>query len=253
MNPEVNWHSRFRQQAGWTRELRNYLFQKAGLKPGSRILEVGCGTGAILGDIRNSADLQIHGLDIAPEMLKQAAINAPSAQLTMGDAHTLPFSNGIFEITFCHYLLLWVSSPLAVLREMKRVTRKGGVVMAMAEPDYTARIDEPKFLEELGTLQTESLVEQGADTQMGIKLGNLFQEAGIDLVEFGWMQDEARAALHSRLKQLEYDQEWEVLESDLQNRLTSTQLEKYHQDYQGACRDGSIRIHIPTAFAWGTV
>ena len=52
----MNWHSRYLQQAAWTRELRTYVFEQAGISSANRILEVGCGTGAILSGL-TSPDL----------------------------------------------------------------------------------------------------------------------------------------------------------------------------------------------------
>ena len=46
----MDWHARYVQQARWTNQLRHYLYRKAGLRDGQQILEVGCGTGAVLGD-----------------------------------------------------------------------------------------------------------------------------------------------------------------------------------------------------------
>jgi len=253
MNKDVDWHARFSQQAGWTRDLRQYLFKKAGLAMASRILEVGCGTGAILADIPNRAGSQVYGLDIDPGMIQQAARNVPQAVLTVADAHNLPYPNETFEISFCHYLLLWVASPLKVLQEMKRVTRTGGVLMAMAEPDYSQRMDEPESMQEAGRLQTASLQEQGADVSMGAKLGDLFRKAGIDLVESGWMENRKEVKqLIERLEE-EHDLEWQVLESDIRGYITREQMEIFHQMDMEARRKGTRKIQIPTAFAWGKV
>ena len=57
----MEWHKRFVQQAAWTRELRLYLFKRAGMPVARRVLEVGCGTGAILSGLTTRA--VVHGLD----------------------------------------------------------------------------------------------------------------------------------------------------------------------------------------------
>ena len=80
----MNWHARYIQQSAWTRDLRAYLFEKAGLTRARRVLEVGCGTGAILSMLKTSAAL--HGLDLDPAALTQCRIHAPAASLTRGDA-----------------------------------------------------------------------------------------------------------------------------------------------------------------------
>ncbi len=67
MNPELtlaDWHARFQQQAGWTAEIRRHLFEQAGLKPDSQILEVGCGTGAVMGAITEEFAFTLTGVDI---------------------------------------------------------------------------------------------------------------------------------------------------------------------------------------------
>ncbi len=60
----IDWHQRYLQQAGWTAEIRKHLFEKAGLKPGSKVLEVGCGTGAVLSQIAGKMELSLTGIDI---------------------------------------------------------------------------------------------------------------------------------------------------------------------------------------------
>src|SRR3990172_4682062 len=156
----MNWHARYTQQANWTRELHEYLFQRTGIEEANGVLEVGCGTGAVLSGIQTHA---LHGLDVRPASLMEARVHAPAASLTCGDALSLPYPDETFDITFCHFLLLWVREPRRALLEMRRVTRPGGSVLALAEPDYSARVDEPAELAVLGRWQAESLRGQGAD------------------------------------------------------------------------------------------
>ena len=242
----MNWHRRYLQQAKWTRDLRAYLFRQAGLTVNSRVLEVGCGTGAILSELPNLGSL--HGLDIDPVTLEQCRLHAPSAVLVQGDALRLPYYINTFDIVYCHFLLLWVDDPLRALLEMKRVARKGAQILAFAEPDYTARLDEPREFITLGQWQTESLRRQGADPGLGRQLADLFFQAGIELVETGTLQVAATEPSPE-----DWETEWEALESDLAGLVPSDDLQKMkHLDHQARLLGERI-LHVPTYFAWGRV
>lgn len=240
----MNWHARYTQQAGWTRALRDYLFQRTGLETAGRALEVGCGTGAILGEIRTKA---LHGLDLQPASLIEAQIHAPAASLTCADVLSLPFPVASFDITFCHFLLLWVSDPHRALVEMRRVTRPGGHVLALAEPDYSARVDEPAELALLGSWQVESLHRQGADPSLGGRLAELFYQAGIELVETGAIESRGKDALPSA----EWELEWAVLESDLAGFVPVGKIQRLKKLDAQARALGERILHVPTYFAWG--
>jgi ubiquinone/menaquinone biosynthesis C-methylase UbiE len=189
----MNGHARYLQQAVWTRNLRNYLFDKAGLDRADRVLEVGCGTGAVLRELITPAPL--HGLDLEPASLTQCRIHAPTASLTLGDAHILPYADKSFDIVYCHFLLLWVSDPLQAVREMARV---GKIVLALAEPDYGQRVDEPSSLKPLGEWQTRALIRQGANPFFGGRLAETFHQVGIKLQETGTIQPaESKRSLQS--------------------------------------------------------
>ena len=242
----MDWHARYAQQANWTRELRNYIFQQIGLKNAERMLEVGCGTGAILSEIQTET---IHGLDIQPASLMEARVHAPTASLTCADALSLPYPDDSFDITFCHFLLLWVSDPQKVVHEMKRVTRLGGYVLALAEPDYSARVDEPAELAVLGRWQTESLQRQGADPSLGGRLAELFYRVGIEIVETGTIENQGSDAPTSIERKLE----WEVLENDLAEFVPLAEIQRLKMLDETAWARGERLLHVPTYFAWGRV
>jgi len=240
----VDWHRRFIQQAEWTRELRQYLFQRARLAVARHVLEVGCGTGAILVELRTAAAL--HGLDLSLPDLKQAGFHT-GAILTCGEAYALPYPSQTFDITFCHFLLLWLKDPLATLQDMARVTRAGGHVLALAEPDYSGRIDRPKELASLGRWQAESLRRQGADPDLGRRLAGLFTEAGIEVIETGSLGGRERRPLTPE----EREMEWAVLEADLAGMVTDEDIQRMKKIDEQAWRRGERVLHVPTHFAWG--
>ena len=252
----MDWHSRFLQQAVWTHDLRAYLFERAGLTRARRVLEVGCGTGAILSDLAPGLkrNLQvpsaaIHGLDLEPERLTEASMHVPAARLACGNAMSLPYPPGSFDISFCHFLLLWVSDPLLALLEMKRVTCPGGAVLALAEPDYDSRVDKPDALVALGRWQTESLRWQGADPGLGRRLADLFRQAGIRPIETGTLQGGGQHLSTSAERSLE----WAVLEADLEARVPVQEVRRMKLLDEQAWERGERVLHVPTYFAWGNV
>lgn len=249
----MNWHERYARQAHWTHDLRAYLFDKAGLDRAHRVLEVGCGTGAILSTINTSASLtcagaQCHGLDLARDALAEAQIHTPGARLVRADALALPYPDFTFDVTFCHFLLLWVRDPLKAVREMARVTRPGGHVLALAEPDYPARVDQPPPLAPLGKWQAEALKSQGADPAFGARLADTFARAGIEVIETGIIRRSNEA-----LSPEERENEWATLEADLAGSVPSEDIHKLKLLDEEAWRQGERVLFVPTYFAWGQV
>ena len=237
----MNWHTRYTQQAAWTRTLRTYLFEKAGIANAHRVLEVGCGTGAILREIKSPASP--HGLDLEPASLSICRIHAPTASLTCGDAHFLPYPDQSFDIVYCHFFLLWVRNPLQVVREMARVGRS---VLALAEPDYSQRVDEPALLKQLGKWQTEALVKQGANPSFGARLAETFYQAGIQLVETGLIQ-----SAEKKRSSEEWKDEWAVIEADLAESISGENIQKMKILDENARKSNERVLHVPTYFAWG--
>jgi SAM-dependent methyltransferase len=240
----MDWHRRYVQQARWTRTLRAYIFEQAHLGESSQVLEVGCGTGAILSDI--PIPVSLHGLDRDSDALAQCRIHASSACLVQGDALQLPYADQSCDFVYCHYLLLWVRDPLQALVEMRRVAKPGALVAAFAEPDYRARVDEPAELVPLGEWQTESLIRQGADAGLGRRLANLFDQAGIKVRETGPLQ-----TMESDPSPEEWEMEWAVIEADLTGFVSREDLQRMKALDQQARARGERVMHVPTYFAWG--
>jgi len=242
----MNWHTRYIQQAKWTRDLRTYLFKKAGLDDASRVLEVGCGTGAVLSEL--PTHISLHGLDLDSAALAQCRIYASAASLVQGNALQLPCSNETFDVVYCHFLLLWVSDPLQALLEMKRVGKSGAHIIAFAEPDYTARVDKPRELVQLGEWQSESLKRQGADPGLGARLADLFFRAGIALIETGTIQNVDQDPSPD-----EWEIEWSVIEADLAGFIPGADIHKMKMLDQQARIRRERELYVPTYFACGHI
>jgi SAM-dependent methyltransferase len=245
-------HDRYLQQAAWTRDLRQYLFERLDWRSTHRLLEVGCGTGAIFGDLEAPAGLSpnspaLFGVDLSWEALRECRLHSRHAQLIQADALALPFPDQTFDLTYCHFLLLWVDDPLAALREMRRVT--SGHVLALAEPDYSNRVDAPSQLIELGRLQTEALRQQGAEVSIGSRLAGLFEHAGLQVRETGIIE----SWNDQHLSPSDMQAEWDLLATDVAHILSPEELERFRQLDADARSRHVRRLYVPTHFAWGQV
>lgn len=87
---------------------------------GRRTLEVGIGTGRILGPLHRDPRLHVVGVDVGPQMVRRA-IGRGARRVVLGDARMLPFRTGAFEVVMSTHLLHLVPSPAKALREFARV------------------------------------------------------------------------------------------------------------------------------------
>ncbi len=245
------WHNRYLQQARWTSTVRRFLFQQVAISSAQAVLEVGCGSGAILADLKEYTQAITFGIDIDFPMLAFARAHAQETdyRLACADGLLLPFSDRTFSISFCHYYLLWVSHPLQAVLEMARVTRPGGTVLAMAEPDYGGRIDYPEDLAAIGRMQSEALLRQGADPSAGRKLKALFHQAGLNNVEAGVLGGQWGAAPDAGFQ----ESEWKTLECDLSSIVRPEEMSRFKSLDAAAWQNGERILYVPTFFAWGQV
>ncbi|HEY7001295.1 MAG TPA: methyltransferase domain-containing protein [Candidatus Udaeobacter sp.] len=112
-----------------------HLIQVADLKPGERVLDVGCGTGVVA---RHAAEQLgpgsiVTGVDLSPNMLTVARAVSNRRGLSIewreGNAKQLPFPDSGFDVVLCQFALMFVPDKAAALAEMRRVVSKTGRVL----------------------------------------------------------------------------------------------------------------------------
>jgi len=111
------------------------------LRAGLSLLDVGCGPGTLTVDLaRRVAPGRVVGIDAAESVLAQARAHAESAGVPVtwraGDVYQLDFANASFDVVHAHQVLQHLSDPVAALREMRRVAKPGGIVVAR-DSDYS--------------------------------------------------------------------------------------------------------------------
>jgi ubiquinone/menaquinone biosynthesis C-methylase UbiE len=94
------------------------------------MLDVGCGDGTLLGDVRRRwADIQVTGLDLQPERIEEARARVPDATFVVGSADALPFADRTFDVVTAITLMSSLPSDRMetdAAREIARVMRPGG-------------------------------------------------------------------------------------------------------------------------------
>ncbi|MFI6638060.1 class I SAM-dependent methyltransferase [Streptomyces sp. NPDC050504] len=113
------------------------------LTPELHVLDIGCGPGTITADLAALVPRgRVTGVDMAPGIVDRARALAAERGLdntgfAVADVHALDYPDDSFDVVHAHQVLQHVGDPVRALREMRRVTRPGGLV-AVRDSDYGA-------------------------------------------------------------------------------------------------------------------
>jgi ubiquinone/menaquinone biosynthesis C-methylase UbiE len=151
-------------------------------RPGA-VLEVGCGTGVFTRHVgAQLPDSRVVGLDMDEGRLAFARARnvAPNVRYQAADLLHLPFEDGRFDLVFCRFVLVHVPDPTQALREMARVTRPGGVVVAydMVHDGIWFSPPKPAFAQLLRAA-LDWMREHGMEPSQGLHLASGMIRAGL--------------------------------------------------------------------------
>jgi SAM-dependent methyltransferase len=111
----------------WTAALGERMVEFARFPEGP-LLDVGCGTGSLTRAMARRG--KAVGVDVALPYVVYASGQVAEVSFVGGEASRLPFADGAFAGAAAQLVLNFVGDPVAAVREMRRVTRKGGVIAA---------------------------------------------------------------------------------------------------------------------------
>jgi len=187
----------------WRDELIFMLYRHLGVEPRITAIDVGCGSGFLTRLIAKGLQGQgkAIGVDIDEKLLSSARELADAEGLhslmefRKASAYQLPFPDNFADVVACHTLLYILGRPLEALREMIRIARPHGRVVAI-EPDYRGCVIYTPFDKEYDELAYRfnnaviSVFKEiyGADLCIGSKLPSIFMKAQLKQIEaYGYL------------------------------------------------------------------
>ena len=175
---------------GLEREAR-WLFDRVGVQPGWRAVDVGCGPLGVLDLLaeRVGLDGEVVGLEREPELaeLGEALLgrrHIRNARLVRGDAYATGLPRGVFDLAHARLLLINLTDPGRALAEMVALVRPGGVV-AVQDVDQVPWLCEPPHAawDALIGAFLQVWHANGLDPMIGHRLPALLRAAGLIDVE----------------------------------------------------------------------
>jgi SAM-dependent methyltransferase len=162
-------------------------------RPGERVLDVACGTGAVT---RRASQIvgaagQVVGLDLSPEALAMArTVNGPEGGATIAwreaPADSLPFADGSFDVVTCQLGLMFFPDRVAALQEMRRVLAPGGRLALMTWGPLTKNLGNAAMAqawkERVGAEQAAKLNPPHSLSDPA-EVGRLLQGAGFEQID----------------------------------------------------------------------
>jgi SAM-dependent methyltransferase len=156
----------------------------AGIGAGQLVLDVGCGPGALTGElVRRLGASSVSAVDPSEPFVAAVRQRHPGVKVERAAAEQLPFANDTFDAALAQLVVHFMTDPVSGLGEMRRVVRQGGVVAACVWDHAGGHGPLSRFWEAAReidpAIHDESLL---AGTRQG-QLGDLFKEAGLGDVE----------------------------------------------------------------------
>lgn len=189
---------------------------QAGLQPGMRVVDLGCGSGAVMPAMLEQVGPEgfVTGLDVSPERVAEAntlVSGSKNAHAQVGALPATGLPDASFDFSWSQFVFEYLREPQAALREMMRVTRPGGkVCVADIDGIGLAFWPRPAVVEEGLERFMSALGSTGFDFFVGRKLFTWFKQAGLEDVSVHLSPLYVAAGADARLV-ADYTQRFEVL------------------------------------------
>jgi SAM-dependent methyltransferase len=170
------------------------LLLGAGLRPGMRVADLGCGVGlvtALLADLVGPRGHAV-GIDASAAQLAEARERLPARGGNMSFVEASATATGLppasFDLVYCRFLLIHLAEPERALREMRNLLRPGGILVCEDGDLTTAGSEPPSALGAFTDLFGRLGPRRGVDYTLGRRLFHMVQFAGFPTPELTFNQ-----------------------------------------------------------------
>jgi len=168
----------------YSRRLAPGFARFAGVEAGQRVLDVGCGPGALTTElVRLLGPAAVSAVDPSEPFVEAARERNPEVRVERAPAERLPFSDGDFDAALAQLVVHFMSDAVAGIGEMGRVTRADGFVAACVWDHAGGRGPLGAFWEAVHAIDPEASDESHLAGAREGDLSRLFTEAGLHDVE----------------------------------------------------------------------
>jgi ubiquinone/menaquinone biosynthesis C-methylase UbiE len=186
----------------YSTELAPALADFGGARSGQTALDVGCGPGALTGELvrRLGAD-SVAAVDPSEPFVAAARARHPGVDVRLSTAEDLPYADDSFDAAFAQLVVHFMDDPVRGLAEMARVTRADGMVAASVWDFENERAPLSPFWGAARELDPAALDESGFAGARAGQLSDLFERAGLRSVE--------ETTISASVEQAGFDEWWE--------------------------------------------
>jgi SAM-dependent methyltransferase len=164
-------------------QLAPQMADLAGVAQGQRVLDVGCGPGALTAElVRRVGASSVSAVDPSEDFVAAATARHPGVNVKRAAAEALPFADAAFDAAMAQLVVQFMKDPVAGLGEMARVTRHGGVVAACVW-DHAGRSPLAPFWAAARDVEPDVEDESGLAGVREGHLAELVTSAGLRQVE----------------------------------------------------------------------
>jgi ubiquinone/menaquinone biosynthesis C-methylase UbiE len=164
--------------------LSSQLADLAGVQKGQRVLDVGCGPGALAAElVMRLGPAAVSAVDPSESFVAAARTRHPNVDIQRASAEQLPFPDQTFDAALAQLVVHFMSDPIAGLTEMARVTRQSGAVAACVWDHGGGKGPLSLFWEAALELDPEVVGESGLAGAREGHLTELFEASGLREIE----------------------------------------------------------------------